>query len=58
MLARLFDRAFGRGLYLAREIVEAHGGALRVRSEHGRGCEVTLVLPVAGGPADAERATP
>jgi signal transduction histidine kinase len=35
----------GLGLYLAREIVRTHGGALDVESEPGRGTRFTLRLP-------------
>jgi len=36
----------GLGLYVARGIIEAHGGSIRVKSEAGRGTEVTLELPI------------
>ena len=36
----------GLGLFIARSIAEAHGGALEVRSAHGRGATFTLTLPV------------
>ncbi|MFQ5609239.1 MAG: sensor histidine kinase [Woeseiaceae bacterium] len=36
---------FGLGLYLCRRIAEAHGGVLEIRSEIGRGTQVSLRLP-------------
>ena len=38
---------FGVGLWVARKVVEAHGGAIRVRSEGGAGSEFTVELPLA-----------
>ncbi|HUQ94097.1 MAG TPA: ATP-binding protein [Bryobacteraceae bacterium] len=35
----------GIGLAMVKEIVEAHGGMVRVRSEPGQGSEFTMVLP-------------
>jgi signal transduction histidine kinase len=47
--ARVFDRDGGPGLFLAREIVEAHGGRIAVTSARdgpGKGSAFTLVLPL------------
>ncbi len=46
--ARIFDRAGGRGLFLAREIVEAHGGSIAVRSTEGLGSSFEVRLPAFG----------
>jgi signal transduction histidine kinase len=35
----------GIGLAIVKEIVEAHGGSVRVRSDPGRGSEFTMVIP-------------
>jgi PAS domain S-box-containing protein len=40
---------FGVGLWVARQAVEAHGGEIRVRSEHGHGSEFTVELPLDEG---------
>jgi signal transduction histidine kinase len=37
---------FGIGLYIVREIVERHGGAVKVESEEGWGSTFTVRLPV------------
>lgn len=42
-------RGMGLGLYFARSVAEAVGGRLELRSTPGRGTEVALLLPVAGG---------
>jgi NtrC-family two-component system sensor histidine kinase KinB len=62
-ISRVFDRFFrvpgrstkgsGLGLTIAREIVTAHGGAIGVASELGRGSRFWLSLPVAGRREDA-----
>jgi len=38
----------GLGLYIARQIVEAHGGAMGVEGDDGRGSTFWFTLPVAG----------
>lgn len=40
----------GLGLHIARHIVEAHGGSLRVRSSVGEGASFIVELPIAGPP--------
>lgn len=42
----------GLGLYLARGIVEQHGGRLEIESEFGRGTTARVVLPAAQRQAD------
>jgi signal transduction histidine kinase len=37
----------GLGLWIARQVVEAHGGAIEVHSEPGRGAMFTVTLPLA-----------
>jgi signal transduction histidine kinase len=36
----------GLGLYIARRILEAHGGSIRVHSESGTGSIFTVELPI------------
>ena len=56
--ARIFERferavsyrhygGFGVGLWIARELVEAHGGTIRVNSAVGEGASFTIDLPKA-----------
>ena len=56
-LAKIFDPFYttkeggtGLGLAIAHSIIEAHGGALNVDSEMGRGTEISLHLPEVSGP--------
>jgi signal transduction histidine kinase len=55
--ARIFERferavslrrhgGFGVGLWMAREIVRAHGGTLTVASEVGEGATFTIDVPI------------
>jgi signal transduction histidine kinase len=57
VLAHIFDpffstkeRGSGLGLSLTHQIIRDHGGAVRVRSEPGKGATFTIELPV-GAPA-------
>jgi two-component system, OmpR family, sensor kinase len=53
ILPRIFDRfaaghksaGLGLGLYLARRIVEAHGGTISAESSIGQGARFTIELP-------------
>ena len=38
----------GLGLYISRQIVEAHGGTIRVESELGKGATFAVELPCEG----------
>jgi signal transduction histidine kinase len=41
----------GLGLFLVRQLVEAHGGRIEVQSEQGRGTTFTVTLPKTGAPS-------
>ena len=57
--ARIFERYYripqnadrvpgtGLGLHIAKNIVEAHGGEIRIDGEPGRGCRFSFTLPIA-----------
>lgn len=63
LLPTLFDRfsrgsgsaGLGLGLYLARGIVEAHGGTLTVQSRLGQGTTFYLSLPLSEAQVSARR---
>jgi two-component system, LuxR family, sensor kinase FixL len=67
--ARVFDRferavpsqhfgGLGLGLYIARQIVEAHGGEIRIESAPGTGTTFTVLLPADAEGGDATGAIP
>ena len=37
----------GIGLYQCKQMIEAHQGTIQIRSEEGKGTEVTIELPLA-----------
>ena len=67
--SRIFDKFYrgrgdhngiqgtGMGLAIAREIAEAHGGAIGVECQLGHGCRFTVTLPAAPRPALAGSAS-
>lgn len=43
------QRGSGLGLAIVKAVAEAHGGTCRIWSEPGDGCEIAVVIPLAGG---------
>lgn len=48
----------GLGLYIARGLVEAHGGIIRVDEAEGGGAEFVFTIPIPEDPGPAERQAP
>ena len=42
---------FGIGLWVVRQVVEAHRGTIRVSSQEGEGSTFVVELPIEGGPS-------
>jgi signal transduction histidine kinase len=46
-MERAFARSYGRSLYIARHIIEAHGGKIWAESELGKGSTFHFTIPIA-----------
>jgi signal transduction histidine kinase len=46
------EQGLGLGLYIAHNIIDAHGGRIEVRSKLGAGTVITLILPVRAAKAE------
>jgi signal transduction histidine kinase len=61
-LSRVFDKfvrgrasapaGTGLGLYIAKQVVDAHGGTIEATSEEGHGATVAFTLPLVDGPVE------
>jgi len=43
-------RGAGVGLYLVKQVVDEHGGSVRLESTDGQGCNFRILLPIDGSP--------
>ena len=43
-------RGAGVGLYLVKQVVDEHGGSMRLESTDGQGCNFRILLPIDGSP--------
>ena len=43
-------RGAGVGLYLVKQVVDEHGGSVRLESTGGQGCNFRILLPIDGSP--------
>ena len=43
-------RGAGVGLYLVKQVVDEHGGSVRIEATEGQGCNFRILLPIDGSP--------